>query len=70
MNCMEPCQLLDLPDRPKRFASVAIPAIAGLVTLAVESVSGYLQNRRNKAMAKAMDALHSAHRGLSNRLYI
>ena len=55
--------------RPKRFASVAIPAIAGLVTLAVESVSGFLQNRRNKAMAKAMDAFHSAHRGLSNRLY-
>ena len=55
--------------RPKRFASMAIPAISGLVTLAVESVSGYLQNRRNKAMAKAMDTLHSAHRGLSNRLY-
>ena len=34
--------------RSKRFAAIVIPAIAGLVTLAVESLSGYLQNRRQK----------------------
>ena len=30
----------------------------GLVTLAVEAVGSYLQKKRNKAMATAMDALH------------
>ena len=31
--------------RNKRFAALVIPALAGLVTLAVESVSGYLQRK-------------------------
>ena len=43
--------------RTKRFAAALIPAIAGLVTLAVESLSGYLQNKRNKYIALAVDAL-------------
>ena len=34
--------------------------MTGLVTLAVEGISGYLQDKRNKAMANAMDALHKA----------
>ena len=37
-----------------------ISAVTGLVTLAVEGISGYLQSKRNKAMANAMDALHRA----------
>ena len=48
------------PGRSKRFASLAISAVTGLVTLAVEGISGYLQDKRNKAMANAMDALHKA----------
>ena len=55
--------------RKKRFAALAILALAGLVTLAVESISGYLQRKRNKAMARAMDTLHRSHRGTLNRLY-
>ena len=42
--------------RFKRFAS-ALLAIAGLVTLAAESISGFLQRKRNKAIANAMRAL-------------
>ena len=48
---------------------MAIPTIAYLVTLAVESISGYLQSKRNKAMAKAMDTLPANQKGLANRLY-
>ena len=32
--------------------------MTGLVTLAIEAVGGYLQRKRNKAMATAMDTLH------------
>ena len=39
---------LESAGRTKRFVS-ALPAITGLVTLAVESINGYLQSRRNKA---------------------
>ena len=46
--------------RSKRFASLMLSAVTGLVTLAVEGVSGYLQDKRNKAMANAMDALQKA----------
>ena len=49
-----------LGKRSKRFASLIISAVMGLVTLAVEGISGYLQRKREKAMAKAMDALHRA----------
>ena len=46
--------------RAKRFASLAISAVTGLVTLAVEGISSFLQDKRNKAMANAMDALQHA----------
>ena len=55
--------------RSKRFAAIVIPAIAGLVTLAVESLSGYLQNRCQKAMAKAMDALQQNQKLTFNQLH-
>ena len=55
--------------RSKRFAALVVPAIAGLVTLAVESLSGYLQNKRHKAMAKAMDALQQNQKLTFNQLH-
>ena len=54
--------------RTKRFAAALIPAIAGLVTLAVESVSGYLQNKRNKNIAVAVKALSTENGHLKNQL--
>ena len=49
-----------LGRRSKWFVSLVISAVTGLITLAVEDISGYLQSKRNKAMANAMDALHRA----------
>ena len=49
-----------LGRRSKWFASLVISTVTGLVTLAIEGISGYLQRKRNKAMANAMDALHRA----------
>ena len=40
--------------------SLVISTVTGLVTLAVEAISGYLQRKRNKAITNAMDALHRA----------
>ena len=54
--------------RTKRFAAALIPAIAGLVTLAVESLSGYLQNKRNKYIALAVDALSKENGHYRNQL--
>ena len=58
---------LESAGRQKRFVTL-IPAIAGVVTLAVESIGSFLQHRRNKAMAKAMDALHKSQVNGNNRL--
>ena len=58
---------LESEGRTKRFVS-ALPAIAGLVTLAVESINGYLQSRSNKAMANALNALRNSQRATENRL--
>ena len=55
-------------QRSRRFTSLVISAVTGLVTLAVEGISGYLQNKRNKAMANAMDALHKAQTDQYNTL--
>ena len=54
--------------RAKRFAAALIPAIAGLVTLAVESVSGYLQNKRNRNIAVAVRALNQENGHIKNQL--
>ena len=53
--------------RNKRFAA-ALPATAGLVTLAIESISGYLQAKRNKAMANALNAMKEFQIEHDNRL--
>ena len=55
------------PGRNKRFAT-ALPAIAGLVTLAVERISGYLQAVRNKAMANALNTMKESQMEHDNRL--
>ena len=47
---------LESAGRFKRFAS-ALPAIAGLVTLVTESISGFLRRKRNRAIANAIRAL-------------
>ena len=54
--------------RTKRFTAALIPAIAGLVTLAVESVSGYLQSKRNKNIAAAVNALSIENGHIKNQL--
>ena len=58
---------LNSAGRTKRFAAL-IPVIAGLVTLAVESLNGYLQNKRNKAMANALAALEKSNERALNKL--
>ena len=56
------------PTRSKRFAGLVISAVMGLITLAVEGISGYLQSKRNKAMANTMDALHEAQIDMFDKL--
>ena len=56
------------PNRSKRFAGMVISAVTGLVTLAVEGISSYLQNKRNKAMANTMDTLHEAQIDMFDKL--
>ena len=41
----------------KKALSALIPAIAGLATIAVESLNSFLQRKRNKAMANGMTAI-------------
>ena len=41
----------------KKALSALIPAIAGLATIAVESLNSFLQRKRNKAMATGMSAI-------------
>ena len=53
--------------RNKRFAA-ALPAIARLVTLAVESISGYLQAKKNKAIANALNTMKESQMEHNNRL--
>ena len=47
-------------NRGKRPIGLVVSAVTGLVTLAIEAVGSYLQRKRNKAMATAMDTLHEA----------
>ena len=47
-------------NRRKRSIGFVVPPVTGLVTLAIEAVGSYLQRKRNKAMATAMDTLHEA----------
>ena len=56
------------PTRSKRLAGMVISAVTGLVMLAVEGISSYLQSKRNKAMANAMYALHEAQIDMFDKL--
>ena len=38
----------------KKALSALIPAIAGLATIAVESLNSFIQRKRNKAMASSL----------------
>ena len=58
---------LESAGRNKRFVS-ALPAIDGLVTLAVESISDFLERKRNKAMANALRAMEESQSQTLNRL--
>ena len=44
----------ETPVHKKKALSVLFPAIAGLATIAVESLNSFLQRKRNKAMASGM----------------
>ena len=45
------------PVRKKKALTALFPAIAGLATIAVESLNSFLQRRRNKAMASGLMAI-------------
>ena len=47
----------ETPVCKKKDLSALIPAIAGLATIAVESLNSFLQRKRNKAMANGMTAI-------------
>ena len=47
----------ETPVRKKKALSALFPAIAGLATIAVESLNSFLQRKRNKAMASGMMAI-------------
>ena len=47
----------ETPVCKKRFLSSLFPAIAGLATIAVESLNSFLQRKRNKAMASGLMAI-------------
>ena len=47
------------PARTKRGLAAFIPALAGLATIAVESIGSFLQRKRNAALAKGIQAIKS-----------
>ena len=47
----------ETPVCKKKALSALIPAIAGLATIAVESLNSFLQRKRNQAMANGMTAI-------------
>ena len=47
----------ETPVCKKKALSALIPAIAGLATIAVESLNSFLQRKRNKAMASGLMAI-------------
>ena len=48
------------PVRTKRGFAAFIPALAGLATIAVESIGSFLQRKCNAALAKGIKAIKSA----------
>ena len=51
----------ETPVCKKKALSALILAIAGLATIAVESLNSFLQRKRNKAMANGMTAIKTSH---------
>ena len=47
----------ETPVHKKKALSALIPAIAGLATIAVESLNSFLQRKRNKGMASSLMAI-------------
>ena len=47
------------PYRGKRSFAAFVPALAGLATIAVESIGAFLQKKRNKALEKGLKAIKS-----------
>ena len=47
----------ETPVHKKKVLSALFPTIAGLATIAVESLNSFLQRKRNKAMASGMMAI-------------
>ena len=45
------------PYRGKRGFAALVPALAGLATIAVESIGAFLQKKRNKALEKGLTAI-------------
>lgn len=54
--------------RNKRFITAFLPAIAGLATIAVESLGSFLTKKRNTAMEKGIHAIHTDPTLLNNVL--
>ena len=50
---------MPVPVRRKKAISAFIPAIASLAKIAVESLSTFLQRKRNKAMAQGLTAIRN-----------
>ena len=50
---------MPMPVHRKKAISAFIPAIAGLAKIAVKSLSTFLQQRRNKAMAQGLNAIRN-----------
>ena len=50
---------MPVPVCRKKAISAFIPAIAGLAKIAVESLSTFLQQKRNKAMAQGLTAIRN-----------
>ena len=50
---------MPVPVCRKKAISAFIPAIAGLAKIAVKSLSMFLQQRRNKAMAQGLNAIRN-----------
>ena len=50
---------MPVPVHRKKAISAFIPAIAGLAKIAVESLSTFLQQKRNKAMAQGLTAIRN-----------
>ena len=52
---------ITVPVHRKKALGAFLPAIAGLAKIAVESLSTFLQQKRNKAMSQGLNAIRYDH---------